>query len=333
MKWIIDCDAGVDDAQALLLAAALVKCEEAELEIVGVTCCAGNVGLDSVMKNVNHVLSAAKLTDVPVFRGADAPLLASAGVKDASHYHGNDGLAGFWQTSHALKSASLTAADSSSKSAAIALVELITLHSGDVALLALAPLTNIALAVRLAPDLGKHLSLAVVMGGAMLSKGNLASALSVEFNFGYDPEAASIVFQDLRCPLKLVPYEACCDNGLSWDWTDNVWLPQFKSSSSASVAFLMEHMYSHQRSLQNKRDHVTSFRSCDLTAALVAFHPKVVAKSLVLRAQIETAGRLTRGQLVLDWFEKAPDKGRIVEIVTELVPECVHNVLLRMTLL
>ena len=111
---------------------------------------------------------------------------------------------------------------------------------------------------------------------------------------------------------------------------DSILLPKLASEASNSVSQLMSHLYSHQSQRQHLKK-ASSFRSCDLLASVVALCPNVVSESLRIRAQVETTGRLTRGQLVLDWFNKNPSDGREVEIITKVHPKLVQDALLCMT--
>lgn len=172
---ILDVDTGIDDALALLFAAA-----HPDIDVLGVTCVAGNTGLDQVVDNTLRVLDLADAADVPVAAGAARPLLAPA--RAASHVHGADGLGGI-----ALPATRRRAADGS----AVALMRrLILQHPHPVTLVALAPQTNLALLLRTHPEVIEHIERIVFMGGSA-SIGN-ATAVA-EFNVWHDPEAAAIV--------------------------------------------------------------------------------------------------------------------------------------------
>jgi pyrimidine-specific ribonucleoside hydrolase len=172
---ILDVDTGVDDALALLFAAA-----HPELDLIGVSCVAGNAPLPQVVENTLRVLALAGATDVPVAAGAHRPLIESP--RDASHVHGADGLAGV-----ELPPAARTA----EPEGAVAFLRRRILASPEpVTLVALAPQTNLALLLRTHPEVAANIARIVFMGGSA-SVGN-ATALA-EFNVWHDPEAASIV--------------------------------------------------------------------------------------------------------------------------------------------
>ena len=172
---IMDVDTGIDDALALLFAVA-----HPEIDVLGVTCVAGNAGLEQVVDNTLRILDLAGAGDVPVAAGAARPLIAPPRV--ASHVHGADGLGGL-----ALAPVSRRAVDES----AVALMQrLIMQHPTPVTLVALAPQTNLALLLRTHPEVAARVERIVFMGGSA-GVGN-ATAVA-EFNVWHDPEAAAIV--------------------------------------------------------------------------------------------------------------------------------------------
>ncbi len=186
---LIDTDPGVDDAWAILMAAAAPDIDLAGLTVVG-----GNVGLAHTLRNARVLVD---LIDrpVPVYPGAQRPLLASTG--DAAHVHGSDGF-GDAQLPDPQAPLSTTAA-------AVAMLELSHSHAGELELIALGPLTNLALALRLDPQLPQRIKRLVVMGGAIDGPGNTTPY--AEFNIGFDPEAAEVVFREWP-ELELVDWSA-----------------------------------------------------------------------------------------------------------------------------
>jgi pyrimidine-specific ribonucleoside hydrolase len=182
---ILDVDTGVDDALALLLAV-----RSPDLDVLAVTCVAGNADVDQVVRNTLVVLDAAGAGDVPVARGADRPLLEPP--RHARHVHGGDGMA------------DLGLLDSRRLPRAVSAVELLraTIESADapVTLVPLAPLTNIALLLRTHPEVVHGIERIVFMGGSA-SIGNATA--TAEFNIWHDPEAAAIV---LSSGLPLTMY-------------------------------------------------------------------------------------------------------------------------------
>ncbi len=174
---LIDTDPGQDDAVALLLAFASSE----SLELRAVTTVAGNVAVDQATRNALRVRDLARRVDVPIHAGASAPLMFP--LETATFVCGPDGLDGA-----NLPSPASRAADAHAVDALVAIVR--AAPAGSVTLCALGPLTNVALALRLAPDLAPRLGEIVIMGGAM-ALGNMTPA--AEYNFYVDPHAAAIV--------------------------------------------------------------------------------------------------------------------------------------------
>ena len=193
---LIDTDPGVDDALALLMAF-----DDRRHEIVGLTIAAGNVGLRHTIANALKLCEVAGRDDVPVFAGCDAPLLHAA--PDAAYVHGQDG---FGDTGY---EPSRRSADA--EHAALAILRLSHAHAGRLLLVALGPLTNLALALKLDPTLPQRIGRLVVMGGAVTAHGNITPA--AEFNVYFDPEAAKIVFEAFP-RFDLADWEATLAHGL-----------------------------------------------------------------------------------------------------------------------
>ncbi|MBI3959397.1 MAG: nucleoside hydrolase [Chloroflexi bacterium] len=174
---LIDCDTGVDDALALLLAA-----RSPALKILGVTCVAGNVSLDAVVPNTLTVLDAAQRPEIPVAAGYASPLVHP--LTDASHVHGNDGLG--------LPDWPRSTRQPNARHAVDLMAEILTAASEPVTIIALAPLTNLAGFVQRYPELLPRIARIISMGGSAFSGGNMTAA--AEFNIGCDPEAAAVVY-------------------------------------------------------------------------------------------------------------------------------------------
>ncbi|WP_460450507.1 nucleoside hydrolase [Alsobacter sp. SYSU BS001988] len=175
---IIDTDPGQDDAVAILLACA----HPGELDLRAVTAVAGNVPVGQATANVLRILDLAGREDAPVHRGAEAPLIYP--LETAEFVCGPDGLTGA-----DLPVSSRRASPGHAAEALVAALRAAPARS--VTLCALGPLTNLALAFRLAPDALGHVERIVLMGGA-LGLGNMTPA--AEFNAYVDPHAAAIVF-------------------------------------------------------------------------------------------------------------------------------------------
>ncbi len=189
-KIIIDTDPGQDDAVAILLALA-----SPELELLGITCVAGNVPLELTAKNARIVCELAGRPETRVFAGCDAPL--SRKLVTAEHVHGKTGLDGLTLPDPTMPLQDRHAVDF--------LIDTLRAEpAGTVTLCPIGPLTNIATAMQRAPDIIPRIQEIVLMGGGYFEGGNITPA--AEFNIYVDPEAAKIVF-DAKVPLVVMPLD------------------------------------------------------------------------------------------------------------------------------
>lgn len=177
-KTVIDTDPGVDDALAIFLALA-----SSEIDVVGITTIFGNAPTSMTMKNALSLLEIAGCEDISVAMGAAKPL-SSKYLGPVTRVHGHDG-----QGNSNITAPSRNPIDTS---ASDWLYDLATANPGELTILALGPLTNLALAVERHPDLPELIDEIVVMGGNALVPGNATPAS--EANMLNDPEAADIVF-------------------------------------------------------------------------------------------------------------------------------------------
>ena len=188
---IIDCDPGVDDAVALMLAFGAEA-----LDLLAVTTVGGNVPVEKTARNARMLRQIAGREDVPVFAGAERPLRrAPAG---AGEFHGPEGLGDLAPFEPDAPCADGHAVD--------ALVELVMARpERSTALAVLGPMTNLALALRKAPELARRLGPVAAMGGARSEGGNITA--SAEFNIWADPEAAAEVLAS-GCEVVLFGLDA-----------------------------------------------------------------------------------------------------------------------------
>jgi len=176
-KIIIDCDPGIDDALAIFMALASKK-----LEVLGITTVAGNVGIDTVTRNALSLVSIAGF-QIPVCRGAAGPFLIKRETGGA-RIHGENGVGDVLLPQPSF--------DEDSRSAADFINEMAGKYEGELELVVIGPLTNIAAALGRYPDLSKKIKGLIMMGGAA-GFGNVTPA--AEFNIYADPHAAAAVFQ------------------------------------------------------------------------------------------------------------------------------------------
>ena len=185
-KIIIDTDPGIDDAMAIVYALA-----SPELDVIGLTTVFGNAHVETCTNNALRILEIAGRPDIPVAQGAGRPL-ASVYRGPAAHVHGVNGLADVPLPDATGSALALDAAHF--------IIEQVLAAPGEITLVPVGPLTNIALAMLLRPDLPQHLAGMVIMGGAAFVPGN--SSPAAEANIMNDPEAADIVF-GADCPIVM----------------------------------------------------------------------------------------------------------------------------------
>jgi len=174
---IMDVDTGVDDSLAIALAV-----NSPEIELVAVMTLAGNIDVDYATANTRNVVAWLGRDDIPVHRGASRPLARAA--RDASHYHGANGLG----DARLPTSAAQLGADRGPA----AIIRHVLARPGEITLVCVGPLTNLAIALNVCPELAGLVDRLVVMGGAFGRRGNVTP--HAEFNIWADPEAAEQVF-------------------------------------------------------------------------------------------------------------------------------------------
>ncbi len=303
MRVMVDTDVGVDDALALMMVLA-----SPDVEVVGICGVAGNVGLDQVMRNIGVVLDAVGAPPVPVYRGCATPLIGEH--RDAGGVHGADGLG-----NTAFPPSSRPVAD---VHAALAIVEA-GRTCADLTLLALGPLTNVALAFRLDPELPARLERLVVMGGTIRGQGNVTPA--AEYNFWADPEAAHIVLNS-GANLWLISWETTLDHLIPWDrWEELVRLPTPKARFVRAITGHIEGVLRHTFQLPG-------FTVPDPLAAAVALAPEAVRRAERHAVQVELCGHHCRGQTVVDYHGVGAEPPN-AHVVFELDMDAVNALLER----
>ena len=175
-KLLLDCDPGLDDALALLLAHG-----DPNIELVGVTTVGGNVELANTTRNALQLREYLGFPTVPVSPGAAEPLTRE--IRDAAHVHGAGGLGSVVLPDATLPVSGIHAVDF--------IIEALKATPGAIHLVATGPLTNIALALEREPAIARWAASFTIMGGSY-TRGN--ATVAAEFNIWADPEAAKIVF-------------------------------------------------------------------------------------------------------------------------------------------
>ncbi|GMI96657.1 uridine-ribohydrolase 1, nucleoside hydrolase 1 [Hibiscus trionum] len=177
-KLIIDTDPGIDDSMAILMAF-----QNPEVEILGLTTVFGNVSTENATRNALLLCEIAGCPGVPVAEGSPEPLKGGR-PRVADFVHGSDGMGNIFLPPPNTKK--------SDKSASEFLVEKVSQYPGEVSVLALGPLTNVALAIKRDSSFASKVKNIVVLGGSFFALGNVNPA--AEANIYGDPEAADVVF-------------------------------------------------------------------------------------------------------------------------------------------
>ena len=190
-KYFIDTDTASDDAVALLMAL-----EWEDVEVLGISVVSGNMSVEQGSINARYTVELCK-KDVPVYVGADAPLVKKR--EHADWFHGPDGMGNMNYPAPKLQE---TNED---------FIEVLNNHINqdpdEITLVTLGPLTNVANFIKKYPDSFLKLKNIVIMGGASNTVGNVTPA--AEYNIWCDPEAADIVFKSKHHDIAMVGWELC----------------------------------------------------------------------------------------------------------------------------
>ena len=292
LPLLIDTDPGVDDALALLMAF-----DAPHHEVIALTIAAGNVGLKHTVANALKLCEVAGV-DVPVYGGCDAPLLHPA--PDASYVHGRDGFGDIGYPP--------AAKQAEAEHAAQAMVRLSHAHAGNLVVCMLGPLTNLAVALKLDPTLPQRVGRMVVMGGAVTGHGNTTPM--AEFNIGFDPEAAHLVFDAFAEAGKIVEvadWEAVIRHGFLHTEVGR-WL-QAEHPRARFYEAISRKTREWSAGLRGERWHAADALAM---ALLVAPAGATAREQRPLR--VELTGAETRGATVVDWNRRSgrPDNAEIL---------------------
>lgn len=292
LPLLIDTDPGVDDALALLMAF-----DAPQHDVVALTIAAGNVGLKHTVANALKLCEVAGV-DVPVYAGCDAPLLHPA--PDASYVHGRDG---FGDIGYAP-----AAKQAEAEHAAQAMIRLSHAHAGKLVVCMLGPLTNLAVALKLDPTLPQRVGRMVVMGGAVTGQGNTTPM--AEFNIGFDPEAAHLVFDAFAGAGRIVEvadWEVVIRHGFLHTEVER-WL-QAEHPRARFYEAISRKTREWSAGLRGERWHAADALAM---ALLVAPEGATVREQRPLR--VELTGAETRGATVVDWNRRSgrPDNAEIL---------------------
>ncbi len=278
-KIIIDCDPGQDDAVALLLALA----NPDALEILGITVVGGNVPLELTYKNARKVVELSGRNDFPVLAGCARPFVGK--LVTAEEVHGETGLDGTDLPEPAAPQPDTHGVD-------FLIQTLRAAQDNEIVLVPTGPCTNIAVALASAPDIAAKIKHIVLMGGACWEGGNTTPA--AEFNVYVDPEAAKAVFACGR-PITV----------LSLDVTHKALSTKARRDAIAEIPTRSADQVAKMLGFYNRFDEgkYGSDGGPVHDACCIAYllKPDLFSGKQV-HVDVETAGQLTRGMTVVDWW-------------------------------
>ena len=283
---IIDTDPGVDDTAAILLALA-----SPELQVDALTAIYGNGSMAQCASNARRILAVAGRSDIPVYRGAEGPLLRRANEGWAWHIHGGDALGGVaYSVPEPLPDVA-----SVDRVAALEIARRVLEAPGEITVLALGRMTNVALALRIAPQIADALAGVVVMGGAVRVPGNVSPVATA--NLHEDPESAAILYES-GVPITQVGLDVCDRAGFSTGQFERL-----AQCPAPAVALLVAASGFTRRAYQRmgRLADGEAVRYNDVPAMAFAIDPTLM-ESRRMYVSVDTASDLTRGQTVADWY-------------------------------
>ena len=275
-RFLIDTDTASDDAVALLMAL-----RWPDVQVDAITIVAGNVPIEMGSRNAGTVVELCG-KETPIHIGCSRPLLREPSW--AFFFHGPDGMGGMNYPAPRCPPEHEHAVD--------ALIRLIRSHPGEYTLVTLGPLSNIAMALRRAPDIAEKLQQVYIMGGAACTVGNITPA--AEYNIWVDPEAARIVFHS-GLQILMVGWEHCRGAAV----LDDADMAFVRGLNTRFAHFALD---CNQSALQASREWLSEpgLTLPDPVTMSIALDPSVCTARSRHYVDVETSSELTRGMTVVD---------------------------------
>ena len=272
-RIILDTDPGIDDALALFLALA-----SPEVQLEAITTVSGNVDVTLTTYNALTLLELAGRTDIPVARGSDRPLIRRP--FNAAFVHGDNGLGGLQLPEPRIQPVAEHAVD--------VIIEKILAAPGEITLVTIGPLTNIALALRREPRIAQQVREVVIMGGALRVPGNDTPA--AEFNIYVDPHAAHIVLH-AGWPIRLVSLDVTTQTQMQREQV------QMLTRSESRVISAIKQMLDYSFDVPGPAFGLSGFQMHDPLCLAAAFQSELITWDPVY-VDVELHGTLTLGETV-----------------------------------
>lgn len=290
-KVIMDVDTGTDDAIAIMLALL-----SPELDVIGICSVNGNRGISFTTENTLRVVEYLGAAQVPVHKGCSLPMVStlSPGRRNNIPYTGpedpEDNVHGDYVE---LPPATIKP---SAGNAVSWLIDTLMTSDGDITLIPVGPLTNIAMALRAEPEIAGKIKEIVLMGGGYREVNVTPSA---EFNFWIDPEAAKIVF-DSGCEITVVPLDAT--HAAAVPVEDARELRNIGTKAALLTADIIEHRWKGYKNWQ-PMDDVNTVPVHDALAVCAVINPSVLNPVVPVHGDIDLGGGASDGQSIFD-FDK-----------------------------
>lgn len=312
-KIILDTDPGGDDIFALFWLQSLIK--KAQAELVAVTTAEGNVNAQYTFTAASKILTLGGLNHIEVGRGVS---VKNSKIEDAAHIHGTDGMGNL---SHTLPDA-IHQFEKARYSDEI-IIEKLNQFPGEITLVAIAPLSNLASAETKSPGILKKAKEIVIMAGAINDRGNVTS--HAEFNVAYHPEAAEKVLGS-RDDLVMVTLDITRDLILTNAMAEKITRGNPKSAIAQFMRGLCQFMTATSLGYRETRG-VEGFLVHDAATIAYLFYPETLMFQRA-KVQVETQGTFTRGQTILDrrhipknsanaWVSCQVDSANLLAILSE----------------
>ncbi|KAI6240237.1 Uridine nucleosidase 1 [Aphelenchoides fujianensis] len=293
VRLVIDTDGAADDAMGISLALQSAP----HVQVVAFSTVSGGTTAAQAVATVARTIRATGTqkqassgvfgcgSEIPIFKGAKGPLIGGINTTaDSLAFFGFDGISDLPDNFPQSLPSDLEAFDHSVH-AATGLIRMFGAQPGELTLVAIGPLTNIALALKLEPEFAKWPKKLVLTGGNVFAKGNVRRSSTSEFNFNTDPEAAYIVLREMECDIVMQKFD--------FDRHYHVQTPlgdYFRTVSTLPRAAMASAGL--------------PFRFCDeITVAAAIWPERVITRSQNMSVIVELSGQFTRGQVAVGWAD------------------------------
>ena len=297
--WIIDTDPGCDDMFCLLY-----MLNRKDIDIKMISLVEGNTTMSNVKVNMRKILKLTNREEVPVYEGCGVIL---SGCPNAHHVHGDDGL-GCIDDLVAMPYEHIPMGQGN---AAVKMVELFETYPGQINLLMVGPLTNLAIAYMLNPNIVNLIKSFYTMGGAIQSRGNISPA--GEFNYTFDFMAPRIVLSNFKNTI-LIPWEPIEPHIFKFEEFVTIKRNLIESEKkyhelTCSISEKMFHDFTHRRG---------GFMMCDLYAAITIFNQDIVKSCFIGQCDTTIDSEGLRGSLNVKSRRKVNNLEEGIQELTKL---------------